>query len=139
MSILFPSIDFFEALQRGLAENSSGVEGVEPSDAYCGLAIDEDLFVLEFDGRVCSAIAPNGNRLDLDFVLAAPAATWRETISAIAKNGGADADHTLAALVEAGAIEIQSEAEDGAELAHAAFGILQAFLDEAKTLDTSFA
>ena len=139
MSILFPSIEFFEALQRGLAENSAGAQDIEPSDAYCGLAIDEDLFVLEFDGRECSAIAPNGNRLDLDFVLAAPAETWRETIRSIGDNGGADPDHTLAALVEAGAIEIQSEAEGGAALAHAAFGILQAFLDEAKTLDVSFA
>jgi hypothetical protein len=136
MSIPFPSMDFFEALQRGLAANRAGVEDVEPSNAYCGLAIDDSLFVLEFEGRECSAIAPNGNALDLDFVLAASGATWREVISAIVENGGADPDHTLSALVESGAVEIQSAEEDGADLAHAAFGILQAFLDEAKTVDT---
>ena len=134
MSIPFPSMQFFQALQRGLAEQAASLEDVEPSDAYCGLAIDDSLFVLEFEGKECAAIAPNGNPMDLDFVLAAPRATWQEAV----RSDEAAAEHRLSALVDSGAIEIRSEEENGTELAHAALGILQAFLDQANTVDASF-
>ena len=137
MSIAFPSLDFFQALQAGMAGDPASTEGIEPSEAYCGLAIGDDLFVLEFDGRECSAVVPNGNPLDLDFVLAASPETWQETIHSIVENAGADPEHSLAALVETGAIEVRSEQDDGPDLARAALGMLQAFLDQAKEVDTA--
>ena len=138
MSVVFPSLEFFTALQEGMAENPASTEDIEPSEAYCGLDIDDDLFVLEFDGRACSAVVPGGNPLDLDFVLAASAETWQETITSIVENAGADSQHTLAALVDKGTIEVRSETDDGPDLARAALGMLQAFLDQAKGLDIAF-
>ena len=79
----------------------------------------------------------NGNPLDLDFVLAASPETWQETIHSIVENSGTDPEHTLAALVETGAIEVRSEQDDGPDLARAALGMLQAFLDQAKGVDTA--
>jgi hypothetical protein len=134
MSIPFPSREFFEALKQRIDEDPGIMEKVEPSEAYFGLSIGEGLYTMELDGRSCLGIANGGNTLDLDFVLAAPAETWQEILEAIQEHGGADPDHTLAALIASGAIEVRSERDDGAELAQPALGFLQAFLDQAQHL-----
>lgn len=128
MSLPFPSLEFFEALKKSLAENSASTEGVTPSEAYCGFAIDDSLYVLEFDGRECSAVVSGGNPLDLDFVVAAPRVVWRELIA----KGEAQ---TLAKGIEAGAVRIETEADDGKQLALAALPMLQAFVDQAQGVD----
>jgi hypothetical protein len=74
-----PSAEFFRSLQEAMDRDPTCTEHLEPSEAYCGLAIDQRLFVLEFDGRRCAGIAPSGNELDLDFVVAGPAEVWRQT------------------------------------------------------------
>jgi hypothetical protein len=130
MSTAFPSVEFFAALQKSLAENPSCTEGVPPSEAYCGFAIGEQLFVLEFDGRECSAVVGGGNPLDLDFVLSASAENWRQALTETAPK-------PLAELVAAESIRIETEADDGAELAHAALPMLQAFVDQARSLRSS--
>jgi hypothetical protein len=127
MSVVFPSLDFFLALQKGLAENASSAEGAPPSEAYCGFSIDGQIFVFEFDGRECAAVVYGGNPLDLDFVLAGSSESWLEAIAKGAR--------PLAELVESNAIQIESESDDGPELARAALPMLQAFLDQAQGLD----
>ena len=130
MSIAFPSVEFFQMLQKGLAENPSSTAGVPPSEAYCGLSVDGQLFVFEFDGRECAAVISGGNPLDLDFVLAGPRESWHEAIA----RGEA---RPLAELIESGAIQIESEVDDGPELARAALPMLQAFLDQAQGMDVA--
>jgi hypothetical protein len=139
MSVSFPSPQFFEALKQRVADDPECMGTVDDSEAYCGFAIGDQLIVMEFDGRKCAAVVNGGNLLDLDFVLAAPPETWNDMISAILKHGGADREHTLEALVQTGDLEVRSEATDGPELARAALGFLQAFLDQAKHLEVEFA
>ena len=134
MSIAFPSLDFFNRLKQGMADDPSSAEGVPDSDAYCGVVIDENLFMLEFDGRQCSAVAQGGNLLDLDFALAAPADTWRDLLQSIQSDG----DQRLETLLDAGRLEIQGENDDGPELARAALPMIQAFLEQARGLDLEF-
>ncbi len=130
MSVVFPSLEFFRTLQKGLAENPSSTENVPPSEAYCGFSVDDQLFVFEFDGRECAAVVSGGNPIDLDFVLAGPSDSWQEAIA----RGVA---RPLAELVESEAIRIESEVDDGPELARAALPMLQSFLDQAQGLDVT--
>ena len=130
MSVAFPSLEFFQTLQKGLAGNPSSAEDVPPSEAYCGFSVDGELFVFEFDGRACAAVVAGGNPLDLDFVLAGPKESWHE---AFASSGA----RPLAELVESSAIQIESELDDGPDLARAALPMLQVFLDQARGMDVA--
>jgi hypothetical protein len=130
MSLLFPSLEFFRTLQKGLAENPSCTENVPPSEAYCGFSVDDQLFVFEFDGRECAAVVSGGNPIDLDFVLAGSSECWKEVIA----HGEA---RPLAEFIESESIRIESEGDDGSELARAALPLLQSFLDQAQGLDVA--
>jgi hypothetical protein len=136
LSILFPSAAFFEFCQQGLAADPSCSKHVEPSDAYCGFAIEDELFVFEFDGHSCSAVVRGGNELDLDFVLAGPEKSWRRAVEAAGDEGG---DASLEQLIKGGDLEIRSSADDGPALANAALPLLQVFLERAKGTDLDFA
>lgn len=135
MSVRFPSSEFFEALKDQIADDPDCMGPVGDCEAYCGFAVGDRLTVVEFDGRQCVAVVNGGNPIDLDFVVAGPTEAWNDMISAILKHGGADPEHTLEALIETSALEIRTEAPNGPELARAALGFLQAFLDQAKNLD----
>ena len=139
MSIVFPSSEFFRALQDGMEKEPECTEGLDPSDAYCGFAIDDRLYVFEFDGRTCAGAMSGGNELDLDFVVAGPSAVWRRALDGLAA-GGAEtaASATLPALVEEGALEIRSQDEAGPALADAALSFLQVFLERARGLDLTY-
>ena len=138
MSVTFPSLEFFSNLQTALSADEARTRHVSPSDAYCGLAIGDQLFVIEFDGRSCSAVAQGGNPLDLDFVVSGTDEAWHQAIGAISTGSGGPS-HAVPALVARGVLEIQSESEDGDESAVAAMSLLQAFLDGARDLDIEYA
>ncbi len=137
MSIPFPSPAFFQALQEGMDREPGCTEPLDPCEAYCGLAIDEQLYVLEFDGRKCAAVVMGGNELDLDFVVAGPASAWQQIIEAVEEPEG-NTRATLPALVEQGVLEIRSTYDEGPELARAALPFLQIFLEQARGLDVKF-
>ena len=138
MSVAFPSPAFFEALKVALGRDPTCVDGLDPCEAYCGIAVGQQLTVLEFDGRECAAVVPGGNELDLDFVVAGPSASWKKLIEA-AIEGKADESVTLPALVAQGALAIRSSDDEGPELARAAMPFLQIFLERARGMDVEFA
>ncbi|MGH0030770.1 MAG: hypothetical protein ACQGVC_13325 [Myxococcota bacterium] len=124
MGLTFPGLEFFQALQAGLAEDPSR-DALAPSEACCGVSVDGRLFVLEFDGHDCVAVAAGGNPIDLEFVLAGSAQGWREVLR------GKPLDELLAS----GALHIESDTDDGADLALAALPLLQAFFAQARSLE----
>ncbi|MCP4905327.1 MAG: hypothetical protein GY910_10135 [bacterium] len=136
MSIPFPSNDFFSALQEGLNGDPSCTDHLAPSEAYCGFAVGEQLFVLEFDGHECSAVVPGGNELDLDFVVAGPADAWKKAIQG---SEALDASAGLPVLIEKGDLEVRSAGGDGLEMARQSLPFLQVFLDQSRGLDLEFA
>lgn len=138
MSVVFPSLEFFESLRAELSADPASTLGVDPSEAYCGFAIGDSLYVVEFDGRECAAVVHGGNPLDLDFILAAPREVWKRAVAAITDEG-AGGDSSLEQLIEQGAIEIRSEVDDGPELAREALGFIQLFFDQAKRFRVKFA
>jgi hypothetical protein len=129
MALIFPSTEFFIALQKGL-EDSATTQGIAPSDAYCGVMVDQHLFVLEFDGNQCSAVVPGGNPLDLDFVLAGSMHAWQQALGA-----SAGESHTLDELLGKGELRIEAEMDDGEDLARAALPMLQAFVRQAAGIE----
>jgi hypothetical protein len=135
MSLVFPSADFFRSLQAAINKDGECTRHLNPSEAYCGLAVDDHLYVLEFDGHECSAVVAGGNELDLDFVVAGPSAVWRQSIEALASG---DASATLPSLVKKGALEIRSADASGQELAAETLPRLQVFLEQARGLDVEF-
>ncbi len=138
MSVVFPSLEFFESLRAEFSLDPGSTLDVDPSEAYCGFAIGDSLYVVEFDGRECAAVVHGGNPLDLDFILAAPREVWKRAVAAITDEG-AGGDSSLEQLIEQGAIEIRSEVDDGQELARAALGFIQLFFDQAKRFRVKFA
>jgi hypothetical protein len=126
MNAPFPSLDYFTQLQKSLSQHPESAADAPPSEAYCGLSIDGQLFVLEFDGRECAAVVAGGNPLDLDFVLSGTNANWQQAL------GGA---RSLAELVDSDTLQVESEADDGQELARGALPMLQAFIAQAPNLD----
>jgi len=129
MTVAFPSTEYFRALQAGL-EDPTATEGVEPSEAYCGFRIDSSLFVLEFDGRVCSAVVSGGNPIDLDFVVGGSLNAWERAVGACPEG-----PRRLDELLSDGGLVIETDADDGEVLAQAALPMLQAFLDQARRIE----
>jgi hypothetical protein len=136
MSIPFPSNHFFSALQESLNGDPGCTDHLESNESYCGFAIGEQLFVLEFDGHVCSAVVPGGNELDLDFVLAGPADTWRKAIEGVEAQ---DASAGLDVLIEKGDLEVRSVDDAGLEMGRNTLPFLQIFLNQSRGLDLEFA
>lgn len=137
MSVVFPSLAFFTAVQEAMAREPDCTNDLDPCEAYCGLAVDQALYVLEFDGRQCAAVVSGGNELDLDFVVAGPLSTWQQIVEAAGEPASASRP-TLPALVENGALEVRSSDDEGPDLARAALPFLQVFMDRAGDLDVKF-
>ena len=55
MAVPFPSVEFFETLKERFGDDAVVDAKLDPSEAYCGLAIGDGLYVLEFDGSECAA------------------------------------------------------------------------------------
>jgi hypothetical protein len=136
VSVVFPSADFFRSLRTAMNDDRECARHLSPSEAYCGLAVDDHLYVLEFDGHLCSALVAGGNELDLDFVVAGPTAVWRQAIDTLASG---DARTSLPSLVEKGALEIRSADASGQEMAAETLPLLQVFIEQARGLDVEFA
>jgi hypothetical protein len=132
MSISFPSTEFFTFLQAGLNSDPSCADHLDPSEAYCGFAIDDHLFVLEFDGHECSAVVAGGNEIDLDFVVAGPLAVWREAIEGARAR---DDSSGLPALVARGDLEVRHADDDGARIARETLPLLQILFEQSRGLD----
>ena len=132
----FPSLSFFTHLQESMNANPEGSSHLDPNEAYCGFAIDTDLYVFEFDGRGCAAVVPGGNELDLDFVVAGPRSGWRELLEAAREPDGDKG--TLGDFVARGILELRSADEGELPTARDALPFLDVFLSHARDLDVSF-
>lgn len=116
-----------------MKRNPGCTASLDPCEAYCGFAIDQYLYIFEFDGRQCVAVINGGNELDLDFIVAGPTSAWRKIIEAL-EESNSDTGTTLPTLIEQGALEIRTTDDEGPELARAALPFLQIFLEQARGL-----
>jgi hypothetical protein len=99
--LVFPSNEWFDAVRHVFnADESNRGAGGGTCDATVGIKFQEQAFLLAFEGFECSGVTRvEVNALaEADFYMDMEPSEWREMLSNIAENGGADLDHTLNTL-----------------------------------------
>ena len=97
----FPSLEWFEAVRQVFnSEDEYQTAGGGSCDAVVGLKIEDETFVLVFEGFECSSVheAVEDDLYEADFYLEMTAGEWREMLNNISANGSADLDHSLNSL-----------------------------------------
>jgi hypothetical protein len=136
MAISFPSVEFFQALQQRTKDEAIAFEKLGYCDTTFGIRVGAALFTVAFEIYECVDVAAGGEVKDLDFVLSAPLALWNEMLESIRANGGADAAHTLNTLTHVGDLmRVEYEDPEGHDRFYRFMATIQAFFDEAKSLD----
>ena len=97
----FPSPEWFEAVRQVFnSEDEYQTAGGGSCDAVVGLKIEDDIYVLVFEGFECSSVrkANEDDLYEADFYLEMTPDEWREMLENIAENGSADLHHSLNSL-----------------------------------------
>lgn len=99
---IFPSVPWFEALARHMAQDEAGFRALGTVDCTMVVRVDtargSQLYEIIFDGlraRSVRQLASLAEAAPDHFVLTASLATWREMIENIRAHGGPDLSHTL--------------------------------------------
>jgi len=136
MSIPFPSLEFFKALQQRTKDEAAAFEKLGYCDTTFGVRVGSELFRIGFEIYECVDVGEGGDAADLDFVLNAPVDLWRDMLESIQANGGADAAHTLNTLTHIGDVmEVEYEDPEGHDRFYRFMVTIQAFFDEACNID----
>ena len=97
----FPSVDWFDEVSE-VFNGDARYHGAGGGQCNCvwGMKVGDDVFVLTFEGMVCSGtVAADEAALDdVDFYLDMTVGDWREMVKNITANGHADLHHTLNTL-----------------------------------------
>jgi hypothetical protein len=135
-TIRFPSLEFFEALQRRTLEDAARFEKLGTCDTSFGVRIGDELYSLHFEIYECARVERGGEPGKLDFVLSAPPAVWCEMIESIREHAGADPAHTLNTLSHLGdRIRVEYDDAEGHDRFYRYMASLQEFFDQARHLD----
>jgi hypothetical protein len=136
VAIVFPSVEFFQALQRRTLEDAPRFEKLGYCDTSFGVRIGDELYSIHFEVYECTKVEKGGEAAKLDFVLAAPKAVWCEMVEAIRKNQGADPAHTLNTLSHLGELmRVEYEDAEGHDRFYRYMASIQEFFDQARHLD----
>jgi len=95
MSIRFPSLEFFRALQQRTKDDVAVFEKLGVCDTTFGVRVGSDLYRIAFEVYECTEVDETSDPASLDFVLTAPVELWKEMFESVLANGGADAAHTI--------------------------------------------
>ena len=97
--IVFPSLDWFEALQK-LVNDDPAYRQIGTVDAAMGVKVADEVFVVTFEAFECRSVRA-GNEYDLinvDFFIEMEPDAWRTMLENIKTNGAAEAGQTLVSL-----------------------------------------
>ena len=97
--IVFPSLDWFEALQK-LVNDDPAYRRIGTVDAAMGVKVADEVFVVTFEAFECRSVRA-GNEYDLinvDFFIEMEPDAWRTMLENIKANGAAEAGQTLVSL-----------------------------------------
>src|SRR5262249_4076046 len=119
MALVFPSLAFFEALQREMRTEKDRFSRLGFFDTTFGVRIlpdgaaDATEFVLAFEVFDCVRVA-EGIGGDVDFVIEGRFPAWREMLDSIHELGAADTAHSLNTLTHFGeALQVRYDDPDG--------------------------
>lgn len=135
MSIRFPSLAFFQALQQRTKEDKARFEKLGYCDTSFGVRVGGDLYSVAFEVYECVDVREGGDAEKLDFVLSGPRAIWNDMVSAIVEHKGADAKHTLNTLSHVGdVLRVEAADAEGQDKFYRYMASIQEFFDQAQHL-----
>lgn len=141
MGLKFPSLELFQELARRMNADAATFEKLGYCDARMGVRVlgaAPRAFALTFEVYECTEVrevAPDATG-DLDFVLEAEPAVWREMLAAIRAHGGADAAHSLNTLSHLGdRMRVAYDDPEGHDKFYRFMASIQAFFDLARDVD----
>ncbi len=139
--IVFPSLDWFEALQK-LVNDDPAYRRIGTVDAAMGVKVADEVFVVTFEAFECRSVRA-GNEYDLinvDFFIEMEPDAWRTMLENIKANGAAEAGQTLVSLDMLHEISTNATGDQlRADMFFRYNQSLQHFFDLSANLDTVFA
>ena len=78
MSLAFPSVEFFRALQQRTKDQAAAFEKPGVCDTSFGIRAGDELYRIAFEIYECTEVDEWTDPASLDFVLSAPVALWKE-------------------------------------------------------------
>jgi len=145
MPIVFPSLAFFEALQREMRTEKDRFSRLGFFDTNFGIRVLLDgtgksaEFVLGFDVFDCVRIAEGVDGAETDFVIEGGFPAWREMLDNIHELGSADTAHSLNTLTHFGeALQVRYDDPDGHDKMYRFAESIQEFLDLSARIDFTY-
>src|ERR1051325_497 len=144
MSVRFPSVEFFTALQgrmREAAERFRRLGYFDTTFAVCIRNGTERSFVLRFEVFDCADVREVKSLADepVDFILEGGFDAWREMLDNIRSHGQADANHTITTLTHfAEKMRVPSAAPAAQRSRAGSVERIRRFFDVAAGLDVDY-
>jgi hypothetical protein len=145
MAVRFPSLAFFEALQREMRDARERFARLGFFDTTFGIRVLPDgggpaaEFVLAFEVFDCVRVGAELTDVETDFVIEGPLTAWREMLDTIHTLGAADTAHSMNTLTHFGEhLRVRYDDPDGHDKMYRFAQSIQEFLDLAARLDFEY-
>ena len=145
MPTVFPSLAFFEALQREMRTEKDRFSRLGFFDTTFGVRIlsdgdgDQAGFVLGFEVFECVRVAEGADGTETDFVIEGRFPAWREMLDNIHELGTADTAHSLNTLTHFGeGLQVRYDDPDGHDKMYRFAESIQEFLDLSARIDFTY-
>jgi hypothetical protein len=142
MSVSFPSLAFFQALQREMRAERERFSRLGFFDTTFGVRVLPDgdgartEFALAFEVFDCVRISEGLTGVETDFVVEGRFGAWREMLDAIHALGAADTAHSLNTLTHFGeALQVRYDDPDGHDKMYRFAESIQEFFDLSARVD----
>ena len=144
MSVTFPSLAFFQALQAAMRAEQERFSRLGFFDTTFGVRVLGDgnargEFALGFEVFDCVLVTSGLDGLPLDFVVEGPFAAWRDMLDNIHGLGAADTAHSLNTLTHFGeGLQVRYDDPDGHDKMYRFAESIQEFLDLSARIDFEY-
>ena len=142
MPVPFPSVAFFEALQREMRAERERFARLGFFDTTFGIRVLAEgarqpaEFLLVFEVFDCVRIAEGLGGVETDFVIEGPFEAWREMLDNIHALGAADTEHSLNTLTHFGErLQVRYDDPDSHDKMYRFAESMQEFLDLSARVD----
>jgi hypothetical protein len=140
--VTFPSVAFFEALQREMRAERERFTRLGFFDTTFAVRVLPDKggaaaeFVLAFEVFDCVRVATGVPEGEVDFTIEGPLAAWRDMLDSIHALGAADTEHSINTLTHFGErLRVRYDDPDGHDKMYRFAESIQEFLDLAARID----
>lgn len=143
-ALCFPSVEWLNAVREvfNTTDSYRGAGGGQ-CDCTVGLKVDDEVFIVEFEGFGCSSVQ-TGTDFELgnvDFYIEMPMSQWQDMLENISGNGHAIGEYTLN-TIDLGSEEGIAHSKHGDQYRQDLFvrynQTLQFFFDASHRVDTTF-